>query len=119
MTGYNPEIKENIREITVYDIPSRWTQLDWTSTRRHWIYGTVELRLLHLEVVLIGVPATTNIATLYPDNPAHSILTPTGCKAFKLIQDRGTRKLITYYESWADLDKVIAKKEPTSEGEVR
>ncbi|PKY52847.1 hypothetical protein RhiirA4_470739 [Rhizophagus irregularis] len=30
-----------------------------------------------------------------------------GCKAFKLIQDRGTRKLITYYESWTDLDKVI------------
>ncbi|PKY51961.1 hypothetical protein RhiirA4_424900, partial [Rhizophagus irregularis] len=32
-----------------------------------------------------------------------------GCKAFKIIQDRGTRKLITYYESWADLEKVLGK----------
>ncbi|PKY50852.1 hypothetical protein RhiirA4_467543 [Rhizophagus irregularis] len=137
MTGYNPEIKENIREITVYDIPSRWTQLDVLNHLKNWgqviaikfksqqKYTTVTVSVdlnkaaldlwnsrawtAPLEAVLIGVPATTNIATLYPDNPAHSILTPTGCKAFKLIQDRGTRKLITYYKSWADLDKVIGK----------
>ncbi|CAB4416986.1 unnamed protein product [Rhizophagus irregularis] len=35
--------------------------------------------------------------------------TPKGCKAFKIIQDRSTRKLITYYESWADLEKVLGK----------
>ncbi|PKY45145.1 hypothetical protein RhiirA4_419604 [Rhizophagus irregularis] len=28
MTRYDPKFKENIREITVYDILSRWTQLD-------------------------------------------------------------------------------------------
>uniref|UniRef100_U9U2S4 Uncharacterized protein n=1 Tax=Rhizophagus irregularis (strain DAOM 181602 / DAOM 197198 / MUCL 43194) TaxID=747089 RepID=U9U2S4_RHIID len=69
----------------------------------------VEFRPLHFEVVLIGVSASITIATLYTENPAHSILTPIGCKAFKLIQDRGICKLITYYESWADLNKTIGK----------
>ncbi|PKC01448.1 hypothetical protein RhiirA5_426688 [Rhizophagus irregularis] len=86
MTGYNPELKENVHEFTA---------------------------------VLIGVFAFTTIATLYSNNPAHLILTPTGCKAFKLIQNRGTRKLIIYYETWANLDKVIVKKELASEGEGR
>ncbi|PKY39284.1 hypothetical protein RhiirA4_452449 [Rhizophagus irregularis] len=139
MTGYNPEFKENIREITVYDIPSRWTQLDVLNHLKNWgqviaikfksqqkyttVTVSVDLNKAALDLwnggawtaslggipvrwfpanwdlkqrkererfqaVLIGVPATTNIATLYPDNPAHSILTPTGCKAFKLIHDR-------------------------------
>jgi hypothetical protein len=59
--------------------------------------------------VLKGVPASVTTATLYPDNPTHSIFTPLGCKAFKLIQDQGTHKLITYYKTWADLEKVIGK----------
>lgn len=52
--------------------------------------------------MLIGVPASTIIAFLYLTNSAYySILTSTGCKTFKLIQDKGsTCKLITYYESW-------------------
>ncbi|CAB4417349.1 unnamed protein product [Rhizophagus irregularis] len=57
--------------------------------------------------MLKEVPASVTTATLYLDNPAHSILAPLGCKAFKLIQDRSTRKLITYYESWTDLEKVL------------
>jgi hypothetical protein len=36
MTGYNPESKENIREITVYDIPSRWTKLDVLNHLKAW-----------------------------------------------------------------------------------
>ncbi|PKY50728.1 hypothetical protein RhiirA4_467342 [Rhizophagus irregularis] len=35
------------------------------------------------QVVLIGIPASVTMAILYLDNPAHSILTPTG-KAFNL-----------------------------------
>ncbi|PKY48667.1 hypothetical protein RhiirA4_464329 [Rhizophagus irregularis] len=133
MTGYDPQIKDNIREITVYDIPSRWTQLDVLNHLKTWgqviaikfksqqkyttVSVSVDLNRAALDLwnggawtaPLGGVPASTTIASLYPDNPAQSILAPTGCKAFKLIQDRGTRKLITYYESWADLDKVIGK----------
>ncbi|CAB4425130.1 unnamed protein product [Rhizophagus irregularis] len=133
MTGYGPQIKDNIREITVYDIPSRWTQLDVLNHLKTWgqviaikfksqqkyttVSVSVDLNQAALDLwnggawtaPLGGVPASTTIALLYPDNPAQSILAPTGCKAFKLIQDRGTRKLITYYESWADLDKVIGK----------
>ncbi|PKY60900.1 hypothetical protein RhiirA4_485170 [Rhizophagus irregularis] len=110
MTGYDPEFKENIHEITVYDIPFRWTQLDilnhlktWGQNSRAWTapLGDIPVRWFpanwdlkqrkereRFQAVLIGVPTTTNIATLYPDNSAHSILTPTRCKAFKLIQDR-------------------------------
>jgi hypothetical protein len=46
---------------------------------------------------------------LYSDNPVYFILTPTRYKAFKLIQNKDIYKLITYYELWADLDKVFGK----------
>ncbi|CAB4421255.1 unnamed protein product [Rhizophagus irregularis] len=61
-------------------IPVRWFPVNWDLKQRK--------ERERFQAVLIGVPANTNIATLYLDNPAHSILTPTGCKAFKLIQDR-------------------------------
>uniref|UniRef100_U9UAE1 Uncharacterized protein n=1 Tax=Rhizophagus irregularis (strain DAOM 181602 / DAOM 197198 / MUCL 43194) TaxID=747089 RepID=U9UAE1_RHIID len=57
------------------------------------------------------VPALVSTATLYLDNSAQTILAPLECKAFKLIQDQGTLKLITYYKSWTNIEKVIAKKE--------
>ena len=72
-------------------LPVRWFPVNWDLKQRK--------ERERFQAVLIGVPASTTTASLYPDNPAHSILTPTGCKAFKIIQDRGTRKLITYYES--------------------
>ncbi|CAB4486970.1 hypothetical protein RhiirA5_407621 [Rhizophagus irregularis] len=84
-----------------------------------WNSGAWTAPLGGLPAVLIGIPVSITIATLYLKNPAHSILTPLGCKAFKLIQDRGTRKLITYYELWADLDRVIIKKESPSEGKTK
>ncbi|PKY63518.1 hypothetical protein RhiirA4_492746, partial [Rhizophagus irregularis] len=79
MTGYNPKFKENIREITKYTtawtaplggIPVRWFPVNWDLKQRK--------ERERFQAVLIGVPANTNIATLYLDNPAHSILTPTG-----------------------------------------
>ncbi|PKY31328.1 hypothetical protein RhiirB3_448877 [Rhizophagus irregularis] len=116
MTGYNPELKKNVHEFTVYNIPSRWIQLDVLNHLKDWVYVIMikfksqqKYTTITTPAVLIGVFAFTTIAILYPDNPAHLIFTPTGCKAFKLIQDRGTRKLIIYYETWADLDKVIGK----------
>ncbi|PKY61853.1 hypothetical protein RhiirA4_487414 [Rhizophagus irregularis] len=119
MICYNPEVKDNIHEITIYDIPSRWTYLNVLSHLKNW-GQVIAIKLNHnrntpslpsnwdlkqrkeqerFQVILIGVPASTITAILYPNNPAQSILTFMGCKAFKLIQDRGTHKLITYYES--------------------
>ncbi|PKY45085.1 hypothetical protein RhiirA4_459581 [Rhizophagus irregularis] len=106
----------------VYDIPSTWSQIDTLNHLKAWgqvvaikfksqqkyviVTVSIELnqeatRLWNDRAVLNkGVPTLVTTATLYPDNPAHFILAPLGCKAFKLIQDRGTRKLITYFESW-------------------
>ncbi|CAB5348682.1 unnamed protein product [Rhizophagus irregularis] len=72
----------------------------------------VKLKLLHLEVYLLDsfrptgipnkgkIPGSFNRSSyfyhycipLYLANLAHSILTPTECKAFKLIQDKGDWK---------------------------
>ncbi|CAB4442703.1 unnamed protein product [Rhizophagus irregularis] len=82
-------------------LPVRWFPANWNLKQRK--------EQERFQAVLKGVPASVTTAALYPDNPAHSILVPLGCKAFKIIQDRGTRKLITYYESWADLEKVLGK----------
>ncbi|PKB99564.1 hypothetical protein RhiirA5_429501 [Rhizophagus irregularis] len=65
------------------------------------------------------VPALVSTATLYLDNSAQTILAPLKCKAFKLIQDQGTLKLITYYKFWTNIEKVIAKKETPLEGESK
>ncbi|GBC23508.2 hypothetical protein GLOIN_2v1473242 [Rhizophagus irregularis DAOM 181602=DAOM 197198] len=82
-------------------LPIRWFPANWDLKQRK--------EREQFQAVIKGVPASVNTATLYPENHAHSILAPIGCKAFKLIQDWDTRKLITYYESWADLNKVIGK----------
>ncbi|POG71723.1 hypothetical protein GLOIN_2v1774577 [Rhizophagus irregularis DAOM 181602=DAOM 197198] len=139
MTGYVPVNKNLTQEITVYDIPSTWSQLDMLNHLKAWgqvvaikfksqqkyVTVTVSIELNQeatrlwndgawtaplgglpvrwfpanwdlkqkkewerFQAVLKGVPALVNTATLYPENPAHSILAPIGCKAFKLIQDR-------------------------------
>ncbi|PKY42824.1 hypothetical protein RhiirA4_456701 [Rhizophagus irregularis] len=98
MIEYNLEVKNHVCEITKYTTVTMSVNLNemaidlWNEQER-------------FQAVLIGVPTSTTIASLYLANPAHSILTPTGCKVFKLIQDKGTRKLITYYELWADLQR--------------
>ncbi|PKK62181.1 hypothetical protein RhiirC2_790732 [Rhizophagus irregularis] len=130
MTGYVPTNKDLTQEITVYDIPSTWSQLDTLNHLKAWgqvvaikfksqqKYVTVTVSIeLNQEAIrlwndgawtaplggLPGVSASVNTATLYPENPVHSILTPIGCKAFKLIQDRAP----------------ATKKEESSEGESR
>ncbi|PKY59212.1 hypothetical protein RhiirA4_481780 [Rhizophagus irregularis] len=46
------------------------------------------------QAVLKGVPTSVTTAILYSDNPAHSVLVPLGCKAFKIIQDRAWTNLL-------------------------
>lgn len=162
MTGYEPVLKDNVREIVVYDIPSKWTQLEilnylkaWGNvlamklkTQKKYVTVTVSIDLNDtamgqwnngvwtaplgglpvrwfpaawdlkqrkerekFQAVIFDTPKSLTTGFLYPaDNPAQSLLSAIGCKAFKLIQDKGRAKLITYYESWADLDKVVNTK---------
>ncbi|PKY24610.1 hypothetical protein RhiirB3_388122 [Rhizophagus irregularis] len=74
-----------------------------------WSLDRFTLKYTHMIVFGQLRSQTKERTRTISENPAHSILTPIGCKAFKLIQDRGICKLITYYESWADLDKTIGK----------
>jgi hypothetical protein len=36
MTGYKPMLKDNVREMVVYDIPSKWTQLEILNYLKTW-----------------------------------------------------------------------------------
>ncbi|PKY36173.1 hypothetical protein RhiirB3_458211, partial [Rhizophagus irregularis] len=56
-----------------------------------WNSGVWTTPLEGLLAVSIGISVSTTIATLYLENFAYSILTPVGCKAFKLIQDKQRR----------------------------
>ncbi|PKB94558.1 hypothetical protein RhiirA5_438501 [Rhizophagus irregularis] len=95
MTGYVPANKDLTWKITVYDIPSTQSQLDTLNHLKAWgqKYVTVTVLIeLNQEATrlwndgawtallggLPGVPASVNTATLYLDNPAHSILAPIG-----------------------------------------
>jgi hypothetical protein len=51
------------------------------------------------QAILVDISKSMNISILYPaDNPAYSMLSPIGYKAFKIIQNKGCLKLITYYQ---------------------
>ncbi|PKK69219.1 hypothetical protein RhiirC2_781277 [Rhizophagus irregularis] len=117
LLGSFPNSHRQIEPELLRIIMQNWRLDDLISNQLNNSKLVEELKLKEQErfqVVLIGVSASTTIATLYTENPAYSILTPIGCKAFKLIQDRGICKLITYY---ANLDKTIVKKKPPLEGE--
>ncbi|CAB4421558.1 unnamed protein product [Rhizophagus irregularis] len=148
MTGYEPMLKNNIREIVVYDIPFKWTQIEilnylkawgnvlalkfktqkkyvtvivsidpndaalsqwneevWTAPLRglpvQWFSAAWDLKQCkeheNFQVILFNVLKLLTTSTLYPaDNPVQSLLSFISCKAFKLIQDKGHMKLITY-----------------------
>ena len=78
-------------------LPVRWFPATWDLKQRK--------ERERFQAVVMDIPDSITTKILYPeDNPAHSILSPLGCK---VVQDKGRCKLITYYNSWADLDKII------------
>jgi hypothetical protein len=36
MTGYEPILKDNVREMVLYDIPSKWTQIEILNYLKAW-----------------------------------------------------------------------------------
>src|SRR4051794_40574106 len=79
----------------------RWYLANWNLAQRK--------KRERFQAVVKNLPETVTPLTLYPEDPTQSPILYLGCKYFKIMQERNTRKLITYYERWEDLDKVTGK----------
>ena len=81
-------------------LPVRWYPANWKLQQRK--------ERERFQVVVKDIPGNITTSTLYPINDlSQSSISPLKCKAFKVVQDSNTRKLIMYFENWAKLDKVI------------
>ncbi|CAB4425175.1 unnamed protein product [Rhizophagus irregularis] len=82
-------------------MPVRWFPASWTLKQRK------ECERFQAVVMDISKSITNNVV-YNAENPTQSMLSQLdGTLAFKIIQDRGRRKLITYFDTWASLDKAL------------
>ncbi|PKY47547.1 hypothetical protein RhiirA4_462766 [Rhizophagus irregularis] len=114
MTGYTPEDKANVREIWALTnwnngvwtapfegMPVRWFPASWTLKQRK--------ERERFQAVILDIPKSiTNNVVYNAESPDQSMLSLLdGALAFKIIQDRGRRKLIVYFDTWSSLDKAL------------
>ncbi|CAB4416855.1 unnamed protein product [Rhizophagus irregularis] len=82
-------------------MPVRWFPASWTLKQCK--------ERERFQAVVIDIPKSiTNNVVYNAENPTQSMLSQLdGALAFKIIQDRGRRKLIMYFDTWASLDKAL------------
>ncbi|CAB4431716.1 unnamed protein product [Rhizophagus irregularis] len=82
-------------------MPVRWFPASWILKQR-------KERERFQAVVMDISKSITNNVVYNAENPTQSMLSQLdSALAFKIIQDRGRRKLITYFDTWASLDKAL------------
>src|SRR3954463_11237436 len=81
--------------------PVKWYPVNWNLAQRK--------ERKRFQAVIKDLPGTVTTSSLYPEDSTQSPISYLGCKCFKIVQERNTQKLITYYKRWEDVDKVIGK----------
>ncbi|PKC04366.1 hypothetical protein RhiirA5_379433 [Rhizophagus irregularis] len=83
------------------EMPVQWFPAFWTLKQRK--------ECKRFQVVVMDIPkSVTNNIVYNAENPTQSMLSQLdGALAFRIIQDRGHRKLIVYFDTWASLDKAL------------
>ncbi|PKC17139.1 hypothetical protein RhiirA5_406173 [Rhizophagus irregularis] len=97
MTGYDPVLKDNIWEITLYDIPSTWPQLEILQYFEKWSHMIAFKMKYQKKYLTVTISINFNkwamnlwnqgvwTASLDPSNdPSQLPISYLGCKAFKL-----------------------------------
>ncbi|GBC48760.2 hypothetical protein GLOIN_2v1787148 [Rhizophagus irregularis DAOM 181602=DAOM 197198] len=103
MTGYTPELKDNVQKITLYNILSIWAQFKilqhlekWdhiiafkTKHQKKYLMVTISIdfnkkKRERFQAVVKYLSETVTTSMLYLSDPSQSPILHLGCKAFKL-----------------------------------